>query len=268
MSVLRTAHRRYLLGAVVVLVSMLALPQVRSVSGSRADISSTTTPTLVAPTPVPPDKNGVQTSKLDADDGAFAIISPDPLSKNGSARPVVENATGETLTAVPNPGSKNDDGRIQSARPSDNLAAMLAAGDSMLACGAAGNMNWTTTSSSFQVIRQCTLSVPQAGWVFISADGSLARRDGEYESLFEIGIDTTSGDSDIDRWVNVYNDSGDGTDRSVALSVLRSVTAGTHTFYFLGKRFGGSGTVLVYDPTLTVIAPGARIYLPLVMKGQ
>jgi len=128
-------------------------------------------------------------------------------------------------------------------------------------------MNWTTTSSSFKVIRQCTLTAPQDGWVFISTDGSLARQDGEYEALFEIGIDTTSGDANIDRWVNVYNDSGDGTDESVALSVLKPVTAGVHTFYFLGRRYGGLGTVLVYDPTLTVMAPGARIYLPLVMKG-
>lgn len=104
--------------------------------------------------------------------------------------------------------------------------------------------------------------------MFISADGSLARQDGEYEALFEIGIDTTSGDANIDRWVNVYNDSGDGTDESVALSVLKPVNAGAHTFYFLGRRYGGSGTALVYDPTLTVIAPGAQVYLPLIIKGQ
>jgi hypothetical protein len=52
------------------------------------------------------------------------------------------------------------------------------------------------------------------------------------------------------------------------LSVLKPVTAGTHTFYFLGKRYSGTATVLVYDPTLTVIAPGACVYLPLVVKGQ
>ena len=68
--------------------------------------------------------------------------------------------------------------------------------------------------------------------------------------------------------VNVYNDSGDGTDKSVALSVLKSVTAGTHTFYFLGSRYNGAGTVLLYDPTLTVITRGARVHLPLVLKGQ
>ena len=60
----------------------------------------------------------------------------------------------------------------------------------------------------------------------ITADGSMTRSDGEYEALFNIGIDSTTGDSNIDRWVNVYNDSGDGTDESVALSVMKPVTAG------------------------------------------
>jgi uncharacterized protein YhdP len=137
----------------------------------------------------------------------------------------------------------------------------------VLTCGASGNMDWTTTSSSFGVIRQCTLSVPQDGWVFLSADGSMARSNGEYEAQFRIGVDSTSGDLNIDRWVNVYNDGGDGTDKSIALSVLKQVTAGEHTFYFLGRRYSGTATVLVYDPTLTVVVPGARLFLPLVMRG-
>jgi riboflavin biosynthesis pyrimidine reductase len=139
-----------------------------------------------------------------------------------------------------------------------------------LSCGASGNLNWTTTASSFAVVRQCNLTAPQAGWVFISADGSLARQNGEYEAQFEIGIDSTAGDANIDRWVNVYNDSGDGTDKSVALSVLKNINAGNHTFYFLGKRYAGSGTVLVYDPTLTVIGPGTLVvpkaFLPIVSR--
>jgi hypothetical protein len=137
---------------------------------------------------------------------------------------------------------------------------------SALACGVSGDIDWTTTSSTFQIIHYCTLSVPQDGWVFLSADGSVARHDDEYEAHFSIGIDDTGGDPYVDRYVNVYNDSGDGTDKSVALTALRQVTAGVHTFYFLGYRGVGPGTAYVYDPTLTVIVPGARVYLPLVMK--
>ncbi|MDP3695493.1 MAG: hypothetical protein Q8R42_05220 [Desulfocapsaceae bacterium] len=121
-------------------------------------------------------------------------------------------------------------------------------------CSASGNMTWTTSSAAFSEMRQCTMNVPEDGWVLITADGSMARYDGEYEALFNIGIDSTTGDPDIDRWVNVYNDSGDGTDESVALSVMKPVTAGNHTFNFLGLRQAGSGTVMVYDPTLSVVA--------------
>jgi len=264
---LRIAHLRYVFGAIIALISIMALPQTNRVSGSNVDRLPSDIPIPEASTPVPSDKNSFLPPEPDSDDDFFSILTPDPLSKNGSARPVIENPSGETWSAPPDSGSRNDDERMSSTL-SSNLAAVLAAGGSLLTCGASGNTSWTTTSSSFQVIRQCTLTVPQAGWVFISTNGSVARQNGEYEALFEIGIDTISGDADIDRWVNIYDDSGDGTDESVALSVLKPVTAGTHTFYFLGKRYGGSGTVLVYDPTLTVIAPGAQIHLPLVMKGE
>jgi hypothetical protein len=142
-----------------------------------------------------------------------------------------------------------------------------ASNSQILSCGNSGSLNWMTTSPSFQVIRQCSLTLPQGGYVFISADSSVVRQDGEYEARFEIGIDNTSGDTNIDRWVNMYNDSGDGTDKSVALSVLKPISAGTHTFYSLGSRYAGAGTVLLYDPTLTVIFISRnQIFLPLILK--
>lgn len=172
-----------------------------------------------------------------------------------------------TLANPPPPNSK-DDGNAGPVTVSANslVDTLTSSGGALISCGASSEDDWTTTSGSFQVIRECTLSVPQSGRVFISADGSVGRQDGKYEARFRIGIDDTAGDSDIDRWVNVYNDAGDGTDKSVALSVLKSVTPGTHTFYFLGLRYSGTGTVFVYDPTLTVIAPGARVHLPLALK--
>jgi hypothetical protein len=247
LNILRTAHLRHLLGAAVALVSMIALLQVNGASGAYADMLSTSTPTLA-----PPNKNSTQ-SGLDTGDGSFAITLSEPSSKNNNIKPLIDNSTGETFAALPNPGSKNYDGLIQSSSLSDNFAALLDAGGSLITCGASANTNWTTTSSSNQVILQCELTVPQAGWVFLSTNGSVARQDGEYEAQFNIDIDTTGGDSAIDRFVNIYNDGGDGTDKSVALSVLKPVTAGTHTFYLLGKRYSGTGTVLLIDPTLTVI---------------
>jgi hypothetical protein len=47
-------------------------------------------------------------------------------------------------------------------------------------CGASGYANWTTTSPSFDVIRQCSLTLPQAGFVFISTNGSVGLEDSKY----------------------------------------------------------------------------------------
>jgi hypothetical protein len=124
-----------------------------------------------------------------------------------------------------------------------------------LSCGASGGTDWQTTSDSFEVIRQCTLTVPYDRWVYLAADGSVGREDGAYEASFRIGIDSSSGDAEVERWVNVYDDAGDGSDRSVALSMLRQVTAGTHTFTLLGRRYDGTGTVLVRNATLSAYLP-------------
>jgi hypothetical protein len=144
-------------------------------------------------------------------------------------------------------------GTVVAYNPSLSVVSMPSAGSTMLACGSSGDVDWKTTSSSFEAIRQCTLTVPADGWVFLSASGSLGWEDGEYEAAFSVDIDNTSGDPDLERRVNVYDDVGDGTDESVALSALKPVAAGTHTFYMLGRALTDTGTVLVFDPTLTVI---------------
>lgn len=222
-------RRRYWLGTLAALLGMIALPLVHSASAAYTGALAGDAPALAPPTPAPSDKNG----------GAW--------QSSGSA-------AAETAPASPGPGSKNSPDRRQPTIQADQMAAMLAAGGSLITCGGTANTSWTTVSSSYQVVRQCTLTLPSDGKVFISADGSLARSDGEYEAAFMIGIDdTVNGENDTDRWVNVYSDSSDGTDKSVAISVLKPVTAGEHTFYFLGSRNDGAGTVLVYYPSFTVI---------------
>lgn len=124
---------------------------------------------------------------------------------------------------------------------------------SVLACGESGNTNYTNTTNSFTVARQCSLTVPEAGWVFLSADGSMAYNNGEYESEMQLSVDNTGGDGVSSRFTNVYTDTVDGTDKSVAVTEVKNIAAGTHTFYFLGRRYSGAGTVLMYDPTLTAI---------------
>ena len=107
-------------------------------------------------------------------------------------------------------------------------------------CGASGNLDWTTTSSTFQEVRQCSLNVPSEGLAFITTDTSLARQDGEYEAQFKIGVDSTAGDANSDRWVNVYNDAGDGSDETVRISALLPLAAGNHTLLLAGQAICGS----------------------------
>ena len=159
---------------------------------------------------------------------------------------------------APGPASKNFAGE-ESPAPSPaaagNPATGLAlAGVAPAACSARGNLDWSTTASAFQVVCRCTLTLPQDGWAFISADASLSGRDCEYEAHFRLGIDNTQGDPASDRWVDIYSDSRDGMDAAVAVSALRPLQAGTHTFYLLARRSGGMGTVLVHDASLSVLA--------------
>ena len=51
--------------------------------------------------------------------------------------------------------------------------------------------------------------------------------------------------------------------------MLKPITAGSHTFALLGRRYSGPGTVLVRDPTLTVLLPidPRTAFLPLVLRG-
>ena len=79
---------------------------------------------------------------------------------------------------------------------------------------------------------------------YITASSSLGvTTGGNYEARFNLNVDSTSGNASMDRWINAYTDSADGTDKNVDVSWLTPVSAGKHTFYFLGARYNGAGTV-------------------------
>jgi len=271
---------------IIALMGVLVLPHLGDTDLASAKMAATATV-------LPVDKNSPQPEQAGSAPGSFSDLAPEPGSKNYDNRAATgapagtgqlnpppvgsKNYTGKLDVITPEPSSKNFDNGTenggaagvgftipahggskndQGSTPSEGLpklAEALTTAGSLITCGASGENNWTTTSGSFAVIRQCNLTAPQAGWVFISTNGSIGYSDGEYEARFEIGIDSTSGDTDIDRWVNIYYDAIDGDDESVALSVLKPIATGTHTIYFLGSRYNGSGEVLVFDPTLTAI---------------
>lgn len=147
----------------------------------------------------------------------------------------------------------NGSGTVQLYNPTLSVLYFPSSSTDVLACGVTSNTTWTTTSTSFQTIRSCTLNVPQSGFVYVSGTASVGLSDTAFESRFRVGIDTTSGTASSDRWVNVYTDGGDGTDETVATSLVAPVATGAHTFYFLGTRYNGTGTVQLYDPSLSVL---------------
>lgn len=144
-------------------------------------------------------------------------------------------------------------GTVQIYRPTLAVLYFPSSATDVQSCSVTGNIDWNTTSSSFDTVRSCTLEVPQNGFVYVSGTSSVGLADTPFEGRFRVGIDAATGSASSDRWINVYTDSGDGTDESVATSLVSTIAAGAHTFYFAAARYGGTGTVRLYDPSLSVL---------------
>ncbi len=137
----------------------------------------------------------------------------------------------------------------------------------MVTCSSSGQQNFTTTSGTLVAARQCTFTMPAASAVFIMYNTGLALLDSAYEAHLRLGIDNLTGDSANDRWVDL----GDlGGFNSAQVSGVYSLAAGTHTVYGLAGRWGGSGTVWLFDSALTVlvIPPDGRLLQYCSHQGQ
>lgn len=180
--------------------------------------------------------------------GGTRDVPPEPGSKNETTQ-IAHDPDGVTTSGPAAPGTKNYDGvaTVEVVPPATGT------GWKFIACGAVSDGGWTTTSSAFETIRSCTLNLPEDGFVYLNASTSVGLANSAFEARFNLSIDTTAGNNATDRWVNIYPDSRDGTDKSAELTLLAPVTAGPHTFYFLGTRYNGTGTVQLYDPSLSVL---------------
>lgn len=111
---------------------------------------------------------------------------------------------------------------------------------------------FTTTSASFMPVLDCGISVPEAGFVLIHATSSLGRSDGDYEARFELSVDGTPSNA-TDRWINVFSDATDGSDRGVETSFIAVVEPGEHRFGLHVARYNGAGEVQLYDPQIQAL---------------
>lgn len=120
------------------------------------------------------------------------------------------------------------------------------------ACSAQPNTTYTTSSTTFEgAVVECTLQAPTAGFIVAIGSGSLSLVDQAYEVNAQLTVDDAHG-SQADRWVNVYPNASDGTDKSIALSQIVQVAAGPRRISFKARRYSG-GEVRIFDPTLTAI---------------
>lgn len=140
-----------------------------------------------------------------------------------------------------------------SAMPADaEPAALRALPVSYTACSAQPNGTTVIGDAGFgDAVTECTLQAPTAGYVVAIASASLALVDTAYEVNAQLMVDDTQG-SMADRWVNIYPNAGDGTDKTIALSHYFPVTAGARRISFKARRYSG-GNVMIFDPTLTAI---------------
>jgi hypothetical protein len=151
-------------------------------------------------------------------------------------------------------GRRYDGGGVVTLNdPTLNVIYIPASSAMAVTCGQSGSGLWTTTSTAEQDIRQCTLSVGENAWAFVSASGSVGVVDGFYNGRFVIennGVPFKR----ISREVRVYPDAADGSDRSLAASMLVPLEAGQRTFRLRGKLVVG-GTVGLTNAALSVIVP-------------
>ena len=145
-------------------------------------------------------------------------------------------------------------GTVRAYNPTLSVIFIPAPSPIALACGApAADMGWSLDLPTLSIVLECDLTAPQDGWAFISTSASLVPIGDAVEAHFAIDIDSPVGDPSTDRWVNLYSDAGDGDDESLAISVLKPLAAGPHTFYLLGARYTGAGTVGIRDAAMSVI---------------
>lgn len=115
---------------------------------------------------------------------------------------------------------------------------------------------WSTSSQTFQTINTCTLTLPTTGTVYLSAGASAGLwpyNGGQpFEAQFRIAVDGENL-ARTDRRVNVYTDSGDGTDENVATQAVVTLGPGDHTVSFVGALSSGAGPVQLYRPSITAI---------------
>lgn len=128
--------------------------------------------------------------------------------------------------------------------------------------------NTELTSSTFVSIWSVTLYLPDDSYVLISACCSMGNNDPTNFAVARIavGVDSTTtalDDLDSEEAFPAHYDSGSGwylTWRTVARTQMAFVPAGSHTFYFLARKLGGTASLYYFSPNISVVAVDQGYY--------
>jgi hypothetical protein len=137
----------------------------------------------------------------------------------------------------------------------------VAASDRLQASSNILNGTFRTPYPDWETIRSTGITADGPGWLFISANGSTCNYNNtdEYTATFAIGFDDwwdmqpVTGYITAYRKIDIINDSGDGSDKPLSITLLRSVQAGSYSVDFLVNKNGGTGQICMHDPNISVI---------------
>ena len=130
------------------------------------------------------------------------------------------------------------------------------ASDGSVAClptarsASAVNSGFLTTSGSWTTVQSVSFTAPSAGYVFVTAGGAGGYWDGACTFRVGLNVDSTTGDYYTERGVDVVLAEG-----YIPVQVSRtfSVSAGSHTAYFVAYRESGPGQAWMWRYTMSVI---------------
>jgi hypothetical protein len=112
------------------------------------------------------------------------------LRSLGLVMAVVGLVTSAPMGAVAGPGSGS---ALQPVATSGTtLSAPSGPNTPLIGCGASANDTWTNATNTFSTVRECSLTVPEDGQVFISADATVVSSATVNQGEFDVSIDSTT----------------------------------------------------------------------------
>jgi hypothetical protein len=165
------------------------------------------------------------------------------------------------------PGAPNDEGdpsglwvqpdgpmSWESAEPAFAAAAperaTVTATSPLIMCSGTG-VDASITSGALATVAECDVTVPQNGWLYVAANGTVWAEGSPVDGSFRIGVDAVTWT--YDRAVSVHTDALKVRQKVASINALRSIGPGTHTVSFQARRSDGTGTLRLTLPTISVI---------------